>query len=174
MDARRIEQVRELWTLVPPREAIKPGAQPLATNTDEYARIVYPHTYRKHYPEVRAAYDGMLAAMSRKDIEGVMRGVHKKFKSDWLKMDREKFRKHYETRFASVDKLTDAAVFSEYRVLDKDAIGALCSVSESVTYPDGRAESGTTAEVVYFVKNETKDTEGPVWKLIGIEDGGKW
>lgn len=177
VDDRRIEQIRELWGVLQTRSDIKPGAQPLVTNTDAYAQAVFPHTYRVHFPAVQAAFESLLAAVGRKDIGGVMDVVHKKFKSDWLKMDKEKYRKFYEERFAAVDRISDTAVFSEFRVLDKDAISALCTVSESRTYPDGRSESDSITGVTFFVKHDEKDTGGAPgvpWRLIGIEDGGKW
>lgn len=173
-DAKRIEQINTLWGLIQTREDIKPGADPLVTNAEAYDSIVYPHTYRVHYPEIKTAFEELAAAIGRKDMDGMMKGIDKNFKSRWLNMSREDFRKTYEQRFAAAEKISAGVTIEEYRFLDKDAISVLSTVTENRTYTGGRAENDSTKVVALFVKRAAKETDGPPWRLAGLEDGGKW
>lgn len=172
VDAARIKQINELWALIQTREDIKPSTTPLVMRAEEYEKIVGPHTYRVHYPDVRAAYEQLCAAVSKKDIEGALKVVDKEFKSRWLKMNREGFKKYFEERFAAYEQVALSAAFREFRFMDKDLIGALCDVSETLVLAGGKTDSATVAETLYFVKRGAGD--GPPWRLAGIEDTKKW
>lgn len=174
VDAKRIEQIRGLWDLIQTRPDIKPGDQPLRTNAELYAKIVGPHTYRVNFPQAQVAFEQMLEAVGRKDLEGVMKVVDKEFKSKWRDLDREGLRKFYEAKFASVDKISDTASFSGFRFLDKDAMSALCTVHETRVFSDGRTENESTAQVAYFKKRAEKETDGPPWRLARLEAESKW
>lgn len=174
LDAQRIQRIQDLWSLIQTRPDIKPGSTPLVTNADPYTKIVYPHTYRVYFPQAQAAFDEMQAAIGRKDMDGMMRVIDKDFKSRWLKMNREDFRKSYEQRFASASQISSSAKFKEFRFLDRDAISALVTVTETRTFSDGRQETDTTDEVVFFRKRAEKETDGPPWRVARIEDTGKW
>lgn len=174
VDATRIAQIQNLWSLIQTREDIKPSATPLATNDSEYARIVFPHTYRVFYPQVKAAFDEMAAAIGRKDIEGLMKGVAKKFKSSVTKGDRDALKKYYEDVFNSAEKISASAEVREYRFLGKDVIAVLGTMTEDRTYKDGRSEKVSETAAYYFVKRPEKETAGADWMLARIESGEKW
>ncbi|OGH58996.1 MAG: hypothetical protein A3G34_01540 [Candidatus Lindowbacteria bacterium RIFCSPLOWO2_12_FULL_62_27] len=174
VDAARIKQIRELWDLIQTRTDFKPGAAPPVTGAEAYEKEVGPHSFRIFFPQVRAAYEEMQAAVGRKDLDGVMRVVDKSFKSRWLNLDREKLRKSYEQKFSAADTIQAAVEFREYRFLDRDAISALCRETETRRYADGRTEEDTRAQVVFFVKRAEKETDGPPWRLARIEEEGKW
>ena len=173
VDSKRIEQINQLYELIQTRQDIPAGGRPLVTNAEEYAKIANPHSYRALYPQVQSAFEEMHAAVGRKDIDGVMKWVDKKFKSNWWNIDREGYRKMYQDKFSAVDRISSSVVFNEFRFLDKDAISALCTVSETRSTADGRNESSSEKEVVSFVKREN-ETDSLTWRLIQVESEGKW
>lgn len=172
VDDKRIAQINELWALIQTRGDIRPGASPLITGEDEYAKAVHPHTYRAAFPEVKESFDQMMAAVSRKDVGGVMKVIDKEFKSKMLSANREGMGSIYTTKFASVDRVTDTAQYLEFRFLGKDSISTLCRVTEVRVYADGRTETDATVQTLTFVKRAAGD--GPAWKLKSIEAESAW
>ncbi len=168
VDAVRIKQINELWGVLQTREDIRPGATPLMVNADEYGKIANSHTYRTQYPKVRDAFGRVTDAIGRKDIDGVMKEVDKEFKSAWMKMDREGYKKYFTERFAAYDKVAITADFKEFRFLEKDLISAICDVTETLTASDGETDQSAQKEVLSFTKR------GEDWKLSGLEDSSKW
>ncbi len=173
VDAERIKRVRQLWEVIQTRPDLPAGDTPLKTNADDYARIVFPHTYRVLYPEVRTAFEEFHAAVSRKDLDAVMRGVDKGFKSRWLKYDRDGLRTHYEKLFADVEQIVSQVTVREFRFLDKDAISVLCEVTETRTAA-GRSDKQSVTQVALFEKRPDKEKDGPLWRLAALEDANRW
>ncbi|MBI4179866.1 M48 family metalloprotease [bacterium] len=175
VDENRIAQLGDLWALVQTRQDIPPGASPLRTGVEEYEKVVFPHTYRTYFPQVESAMREMIAAVGRRDLEGMMSRVDRKFRSSWLNLSYKEFKKSYEDRFAATERITADVQFDAFRFLALDAVSALCRVSETRVHTDGRVESDTTAEIATFVKRgKSEGDTGAGWRLISLEDPSKW
>lgn len=174
VDERRTAQIRELWSLIRSRSDIRPEVEPLRTNDAEYAGEVFPHTYRVYFPEVRKVIEDMVAAIGRKDIEGMMKHVAKNFRSSWLNLDYEDLKEAYADRFKGVDRISATVQFDGFRFLSINTVSVLCRMSESRVYADGRSDTAASTQVAVLRKRPEKDKDGPVWLLVSIEDGQKW